>query len=65
MDSGDFCLHADPDGKAYIWSERPHFQMICATLTGNTAASRYVWLPIEWQGEKPVIRWQKEWRLED
>lgn len=210
MDSGDFCLHADPDGKAYIWFERPHFQMICATLTEdytavtdeysvhydgllppltreaptyferagkrylftsgtsgyypnpskvcmfddphgeyidlgdpfigdksgtsfssqitsviqipgtdrfvacadrwmpqwyvkflskqiisgmerhfrdykpdlepkeamplpeteqchkeNTAASRYVWLPIEWQGEKPVIRWQKEWRLED
>lgn len=23
MDSGDFCLHADPDGKAYIWFERP------------------------------------------
>ena len=101
MDSGDFCLHADPDGKAYIWFERPHFQMICATLTEdytavtdeysvhydgllppltreamplpeteqrhkeNTAASSYVWLPIEWQGEKPVIRWQKEWRLED
>lgn len=33
MDSGDFCLHADEDGKAYIWFERPHFQMICATLS--------------------------------
>lgn len=21
----------------------------------------YVWLPIEWEGEKPVIRWQDEW----
>lgn len=29
----------------------------------NTAFSRYVWLPIEWQGDKPVIRWQDEWRL--
>ena len=33
MDTGDFCLHADPDGMAYIWFERPHFQLICATLT--------------------------------
>lgn len=29
----------------------------------NTAAARYVWLPIEWEGEKPVIRWQKKWKL--
>ena len=29
----------------------------------NTSISRYVWLPIEWEGEKPVIRWQKEWRI--
>ena len=31
----------------------------------NTGKSAYVWLPIEWQGEKPVIRWRDEWRLED
>ena len=31
----------------------------------NTCKSRYVWLPIEWQGEKPVIRWKSEWRIED
>ena len=31
----------------------------------NTFRSRYVWLPVEWQGEKPVIRWRKEWRVED
>ena len=30
----------------------------------NTAIARYVWLPIEWEGEKPVIRWQKEWKIE-
>lgn len=38
MDSGDFCLHADPDGRAYIWFERPHFQLICATLTDDYTA---------------------------
>ena len=32
--------------------------------TENTYKSRSVWLPIEWQGEKPVIRWRDEWRIE-
>ena len=31
--------------------------------TENTSISRYVWLPIEWEGDKPVIRWQKEWKV--
>ena len=31
----------------------------------NTCRSRYVWLPIHWEGDKPVIRWQKEWRPAD
>lgn len=29
----------------------------------NTCRSRYVWLPLQWQGEKPVLRWRREWRL--
>ena len=32
--------------------------------TEKTCKSTYVWLPIEWEGEKPVIRWKDEWRLE-
>ena len=28
----------------------------------NTYKSRYVWLPVEWKGEKPMIRWKNEWR---
>lgn len=31
----------------------------------NTRKSTYVWLPIEWKGEKPVICWRDEWRIED
>lgn len=38
MDTGDFCLHADQDGRAYIWFERPHFQLICADLTEDYTA---------------------------
>lgn len=38
MDTGDFCLHSGEDGKAYIWFDRPHFQLICATLTDDYTA---------------------------
>ena len=31
----------------------------------NTRKSRYVWLPVEWDGEKPLIRWRDEWRAEE
>ncbi|SCP94857.1 family 43 glycosylhydrolase [Anaerobium acetethylicum] len=31
----------------------------------NTKKSTYVWLPIEWEGDKPVIRWRDEWRMEE
>lgn len=30
-----------------------------------TYNARYVFLPITWQGDKPVIEWKDEWRLED
>ena len=34
MYCGDFALHADRETKqGYIWFERPHFQLICATLS--------------------------------
>lgn len=31
----------------------------------NTSIARYVWLPIEWQNDKPMIRWYDEWRIEN
>jgi len=32
--------------------------------TANTSVADYVWLPIDWEDEKPVIRWQKEWKVQ-
>lgn len=29
----------------------------------NLMTSQYIWLPIEWQGEKPVAKYQKTWKL--
>ncbi len=31
----------------------------------NTSISRYVWLPITFDGDRPVIRWRDEWQLSD
>ncbi len=31
----------------------------------DTFESRYVWLPIEWDGDIPKIRWYDEWKIED
>jgi len=27
----------------------------------NAIDGRYVWLPIEWVGDLPVIRWRESW----
>jgi hypothetical protein len=29
----------------------------------NLSGSPHVWLPVEWEAEMPVIRWQEEWDL--
>jgi hypothetical protein len=31
----------------------------------NTAMSDYVWLPLRFDGEMPIIDWKKEWKIED
>lgn len=29
--------------------------------SADTSIADYVWLPIEWEGEKPVIQWKDSW----
>jgi Glycosyl hydrolases family 43 len=38
-----------------------------ARVTGkvNTSLSRYVWLPIRFDGARPVIEWRDEWSLDE
>ncbi|WP_350351707.1 family 43 glycosylhydrolase [Microbacterium sp. A8/3-1] len=36
-----------------------------ANLEENTAIADYVWLPIRFDGDYPVIEWADEWRVED
>ena len=38
---------------------------MAAGLGENTAIADYVWLPIKFDGEYPVIDWRDEWSIED
>ena len=39
--------------------------LLKAPLMGSadTSKANYVWLPFEWEGEMPRLRWQEEWTL--
>ncbi len=53
MDSGDFTLHADSEsGTGYLFFERPHFQLITATLTEDYTACTGEY-SIHYDGRKP------------
>lgn len=43
----------------------PPPEVLQAEMGENTAIADYVWLPIEFGGAVPVIRWHDEWRIED
>jgi hypothetical protein len=30
----------------------------------NHADGRYIWLPIQWEGDKPVLKWMDEWPIQ-
>mgnify|MGYP004607253373 FL=1 len=45
-----------------IESEYRDFPLYSLTKK-NTSLARYVWLPVEFDGEKPVLRWYDEWTV--
>jgi hypothetical protein len=45
--------------------EREVIGLAAALTNVNTAASRYVWLPIVFNNDRPTIQWRDEWRIED
>lgn len=45
---------------------KPQIPFVWADWTQkNTSIADYVWLPIEFDGDKPIIKWYDEWRWED
>ncbi len=46
-------------------AEEFDFSRMGEQVVENTAIADYVWLPIRFEGEKPVIHWLDSWRWED
>lgn len=62
MSSGRHDNIAKPDYSPKTVGELPHKLL---HHSENTSIARYVWLPIEWQDDKPMLRWHDEWKIED
>jgi len=42
-----------------------HILMLDVWRKNDAIDGRYVWLPVEWEGDKPVVRWRDSWTLAD
>jgi hypothetical protein len=42
-----------------------HILMLDIWRPKNAIDGRYAWLPVEWEGGKPVLRWRERWTLDD
>lgn len=56
--------HSDKSVKCTF---REKMDMLRSPLMGSadTSIANYVWLPVEWDGEMPQIRWRDAWNLND
>jgi len=52
---------SDPPEKLTV----PEQRLMDTDLNINTSLARYVWLPIRFDGDRPVIEWRPEWKVED
>lgn len=55
---GTFALQmpGNPD-KVLFMADRWH--------PGRIRTSPYIWVPVEWDGQKPILRWRDEWDLQE
>ena len=51
--------------RRFIRGEKPlpSEEKFFADVAANTSIADYVWLPIRFEGEKPVIEWRDEWKV--
>lgn len=57
--------HYEPDKYRVSQEERTALADSPMLASANTSAADYVWLPLEFDGDKVVIKWKEEWKLED
>ncbi len=53
----------DPEHYKASDEERREMYLANKLEKANTREADYVWLPIEWEEQKPVLRWQDEWTV--
>ena len=56
------------DGDGFVGdsvSRVAYSEMLDIWRKENAIDGRYVWLPVEWEGGKPVVRWRDQWTLAD
>ena len=53
----------DPEHYQATDEERREMYAANRLETANTSIADYVWLPIEWENDRPVLRWRDEWTL--
>ncbi len=51
----------DPETYKSTDAERQEMYAANKLDKADTSVAEYVWLPVEWDGERPVIRWTDEW----
>lgn len=44
--------------------EKEKVRELFRSVASNTSEADYVWLPVEWQDGKPVLRWYDEWTID-
>jgi len=44
-------------------AERREMYAVNKMENANTSIADYVWLPIEWENGRPVLRWQDKWTV--
>lgn len=52
----------DPGHYSVTKEQQEIFRKMPVTEETSTAVSQYIWLPVEFDREKTVIRWEKEWK---
>ena len=56
----------DPDRVQLMPNEEIDKIMECnKPCKRNTSIADYIYLPVEFDGDKPVIKWHDEWKIED
>lgn len=52
-------------GQPALKGDMQHLAALPGLDNADTSKARYVWLPIRFDGDKPVIDWREEWTLEE